>query len=102
MVALQWKDVVKQVGKENPGLKLSEILKLASPIYKKQKANSSGVISTTQPSSLKKSSVSRKSRKSKKSSSISSSSGLETKKKLKRKSKKRKMRKTSTSRVVIV
>ena len=68
-MGVEWKDVVKQVSKENPGLKLSEVLKLASPIYKKQKGNSSGVISTTSSSksrkSIKRSSSGSKSRKSK-------------------------------------
>jgi hypothetical protein len=54
-MGVQWKDVVKQVGKDNPGLKLSEILKLASPIYKKQKGNSSGDAAPLSTQSSKKS-----------------------------------------------
>jgi hypothetical protein len=64
-MGVQWKDVVKQVGKDNPGLKLSEILKLASPIYKKQKGNSSSGDITSSTSSKKSRRKSRRGRKSK-------------------------------------
>ena len=66
-MGVQWKDVVKQVGKDNPGLKLSEILKLASPIYKKQKGNSDTTSSSSKKSSIGKTKRKR-GRKSKKSS----------------------------------